>query len=218
MPMLRALRTLNNLESGALSGAALQTQLADTGRLGDLVSLLTQRGQARRLAASSTAMTAVWASNTATDAVFASATARLAVYNSDTALAQLQYTPAQVARLDGLAVATKASTNSAPVNLVANGTKLILLRRYYSDVDFDYINWTRGSSSSGAGYGVTAGAGGRTLYTGTQARGCISGTYTDNSSVPNTNDATANFVAAANGLRRDTWGVNCTLYVSYILV
>lgn len=86
MPMLRAIRTLNNLEAGTLSGAALQTLLADTGRLGDFVSLVTQRGHARRLAASSTAMTAVAASSTAMAAVIASSTAMTAVTASSTAM------------------------------------------------------------------------------------------------------------------------------------
>ena len=99
MPMLRAIRTLNNLEAGTLSGSALQTLLADTGRLGDFVSLVTQRGHARRLAASSTAMAAVIASSTALAAigadnaalaaVFASSTARVAIYDHATALATL---------------------------------------------------------------------------------------------------------------------------------
>ena len=86
MPMLRAIRTLNNLEAGTLSGSALQTLLADTGRLGDFVSLVTQRGHARRLAASSTAMTAVAASSTAMTAVIASPTATTAVAASSTAM------------------------------------------------------------------------------------------------------------------------------------
>lgn len=72
MPMLRAIRTLNNLEAGTLTGSGLQTLLADTGRLGDFVSLIAQRGFSRRMAASSTAMTAVAASSTAMTAVVAS--------------------------------------------------------------------------------------------------------------------------------------------------
>ena len=54
MPMVRAMRTLNAIEAGTLTGAQLQTLLtSDPGRLAELSQLLTLRGQTRRMAASS---------------------------------------------------------------------------------------------------------------------------------------------------------------------
>ena len=172
------------------------------------------------VAASSTAMAAVWASNVAADAVMLSTTAKLAVYNTDTALAALQAAPTQVQRQIGIGGRTTTSANSwgGAVTLVANGTKIIILRRWYSAGEYDYINWARGSVTTGAGNGPVAGSGGRTLYTSAVALGCVSGTYTSNGVSPNTNDATANFVCAANGLRRDTAGAGGMQSVIYIAV
>ena len=88
MPMIRAMRLLNAIEAGTTTGAQLQTLLAaDPGRLAELNALLGMRGQARRMAASSTAMNAVAASSTAMNAVAASSTAMNAVAASSTAMA-----------------------------------------------------------------------------------------------------------------------------------
>ena len=86
MPMVRAMRLLNAIEVGTTSGAALETLLADPGRLGEWQQLLVLRGQMRRMAASSTAMTAVAASSTAMTAAAASSTAMAAVEASSTAI------------------------------------------------------------------------------------------------------------------------------------
>ena len=216
MPMIRAMRLLNAIEAGTTTGAQLQALLtADPGRRAEFNVLLGMRGQMRRMAASSTAMTAVWASNTATDAVFASATARLAVYNSDTALAALQATPVQVQR-KVTSGATNTSTAFQSFIFVPNSTKVILLRRYYDSTESDMIDWARGSTSAAVGQGPAGG--GRNLDTGAQALGCVSGSYTSNGLMPTTNDAAANFVSAANGLQRRAWSNNNTLYVSYIVV
>ena len=246
MPMIRAMRLLNAIEAGTTTGAQLQALLtADPGRLAEFNVLLGMRGQMRRMAASSTAMTAVaasstamaavaasstamtavaasstamaavWASNTATDAVFASATARLAVYNSDTALAALQATPVQVQR-KVTSGATNPSTTSPSFIFVPNGTNVILLRRYYNGTESDMIDWARGSTSAAVGQGPAGG--GRNLDTDAQALGCVSGSYTSNGLMPTTDDATANFVSAANGLQRRSSNNGKTLYVSYIVV
>jgi len=167
------------------------------------------------VAADPTAMAAVWASDTATDTVLASATARLAIYNSDIALAALQANPVQVQR-KVTSGAVNASTASSTYTFVPNGTKVILLRRYYSKSEADLISWARGSTISGVGNGPSGG--GRNLDTGVTALGCVSGTYTSNGLSPTANDSTANFVAAANGLRRREWATGGVLYVSYILV
>ena len=237
---LKALRLENLLVAGQLTGAQLEAELSDLKKAGAWIMLMQQRSAATAVAsiavamaavaasstamaaviASSTAMAAVWASNVAADAVMLSTTAKLAVYNTDTALAALQAAPAQVQRQIGIAGRTTTSINSwsGPVTLVANGTKIIILRRWYSSGEYDYINWARGSVTTGAGNGPVAGSGGRTLYTSAAALGCVSGTYTSNGVSPNTNDATANFVCAANGLRRDTASVGGTLSVIYIAV
>jgi hypothetical protein len=170
------------------------------------------------VAASSTAMTAVWASDTATDAVIASSTAKLAVYNSDTSLAALQANPTQVQRKVNSGATLSTNAWSSAVNLVANGTKIIILRRYYTGSEYDYINWARGSSTNGTGNGPAAGSGGRTLYTSSAALGCVSGTYTSTGAAPTANNDTANFVCAANGLRRDSANSGATQYVYYIPV
>jgi len=292
--MVRAMRLLNAIEAGTLSGASLQSLLtADAGRLAELNVLLGMRGQARRMAASSTAMTAViasstamtavtasstamaavntndqavriwmlagtnqvysdfvnvaavaasstamtavaasstamaavaasstamtavWASDTASDAVLTSSTAKLAVYNSDTALAALQANPTQVQR-QVTARAVRTSTSTSAYVFVANGTKAILLRRRYNATEHDMIDWARNSTTAAVGQGPVGGS--RNLDTGAQALGCTSGTYTSNGTMPTTDDATANFVSAANGLQRRGWNTGATLYVDYILV
>ena len=82
MPMVRAMRMLNAIEAGTTSGAQLESLLADPGRLGEMQALLAMRGQVKRMASSSTAMTAVAASATAVSAMNASSTAKTALYNS----------------------------------------------------------------------------------------------------------------------------------------
>lgn len=166
-------------------------------------------------ALSSIAMTAVWASDSATDLVLASSIGRLAVYNSDVALAALQFNSTQVQRkvTSGATMATTATVNVA---LVPNGTKIILLRRFYTGAnDRDFLNWSRGSTTNGVGNGPTAGSGPRTLYqAASTAAGCAVNSYTA-SSYPSSNNSIANFVCAANGLRRDSWwasGITLTVY------
>ena len=247
MPMLRAIRMMNAVSVGTLDGAGLEALLADTGRLGEWKEMLEWKGQARRLAqnpqamaaviasstamaaviasstamaavaASSTAMAAVWPSGPASASVLTSSTAKLAVYNSDTALAALQANPTQIQRQIGISGrVTSKNTATSTYQFEANGTKCILLRRYYSSTDHDMIDWGRGMTTEAVGNGPSGG--GRNLDTGAQALGCTSGTYTSNGTMPTTNDATGNFVSAANGLKRRSWNIGATLYVYYIPV
>jgi hypothetical protein len=169
--------------------------------------------------ASSTAMDAVWASNTAADAVLTSATARSAVYESDTALARLQAAPAQIARQIGIAGRTQyASTGSQTFDFVPNGTKVILLRRWYSGNENDYLVWRRGATSTGASSGVIQPGGSRVLYSAPN-NGTVPGTYDDDGTRCNSESDHANFVAACNGLRRNNWSTgSTTLHVRYITV
>jgi hypothetical protein len=167
---------------------------------------------------SSTAMSAIWASNVAADAVLTSSTARLAVYNSDTALTALQANPTQVQRqLDIPDRTVSAVTGSSSFTFVNNGTKVILLRRYYSSSEYDYIVWGKDKTSDNSAGGLTSPTG-RNLFTSEQAVGCNSGTYNSNGIMPTTNDVTGNFVAAANGLRRSSWAYGNYLFVRYIIV
>ena len=75
MPTLRALRLLNAVESGSVVGTQLQTFLNDTGRAAEFSSLLSSRGQSRRMAGSALTMTAIAASLNAANIVFKAATA-----------------------------------------------------------------------------------------------------------------------------------------------
>ena len=145
-----------------------------------------------------------------------SSTARLAVYNSDTALAALQANPTQI-QAQITARGVLASTTAAAFVFVPNGTKLILLRRYYATAgEYDMISWARGSTTAGVGQGPSGG--GRNLDTGAAALGCASGSYASSGASPTANDASANFVSAANGLQRRSWSKGSTLYVAYITV
>lgn len=75
MPTLRALRLLNAVEAGTVVGTQLQTYLNDTGRAAEFSSLLSSRGQSRRMAGSALTMTAIAASLNAANIVFKAATA-----------------------------------------------------------------------------------------------------------------------------------------------
>ena len=109
MPMVRAMRMLNAVEAGTLTGAQLQTLLtADPGRLAELNVLLGMRGQARRMAASSTAMNAVAASSTAMAAVIASSTAMAAVAASSTAMAAVAASSTAMAAMNASDTAMNA--------------------------------------------------------------------------------------------------------------
>ncbi len=122
MPMVRAMRLLNAVEAGTTTGAQLETLLTDAtngaGRLAELNVLLGMRGQARRMAASSTAMAAVAASSTAMAAVIASSTAMAAVAASSTAMAAVNAND-QAVRIWMLAGTNQVWSNFASVAAVA---------------------------------------------------------------------------------------------------
>ena len=119
MPMVRAMRMLNAVEAGTLSGAQLEALLiADPGRLAELNVLLGMRGQTRRIVASSTAMTAVAASSTAMTAVAASSTAMTAVVASSTAMTAVDASD-QALRIWTLAGTNQVWSNFANFTAVA---------------------------------------------------------------------------------------------------
>ena len=81
MPTLRALKTLNEIESQLLDGNALEVRLTDVGHLAEFYSLLSTRSQTRRIASNTTTMAAMSLSNYAHEAILESAT----IYNTTAA-------------------------------------------------------------------------------------------------------------------------------------
>lgn len=71
MPMLRSMRLLNSIEAGITDGAALQTLLADAGRLAEFKVMLQIRAYVRRMTAAPTTMAAIFGSARASEAFFA---------------------------------------------------------------------------------------------------------------------------------------------------
>jgi hypothetical protein len=70
MSTLRAIRLLNSVEAGITNSAALQTILGDSGRLSEFSVLMSMRGQARRMAASTVTVDTFINCPIALDAVF----------------------------------------------------------------------------------------------------------------------------------------------------
>ncbi len=217
----------------SMTGAELETYLATDANLQWFTGVIQQQYTLSVIVSNATALATViasttasalifnsphtWANNTAADTLLTSSAAKLVIYNSDTILAALQANPTQIARQIGISGrCVSASTASYPFVFVPNGTKVILLRRYYSNAEFDCIDWARGSTTAAVGQGPSGG--GRNLDTNTLALGTLSGVYTSNGVMPTTNNATANFVSAANGLQRRSSWYGVTLYVIYITV
>jgi hypothetical protein len=147
MAMISAMRMLNALENGTLTGAQLQTLLANNSRRGELQVLLEIPGQVRRItannvtmtavaasstamtavAASSTAMTAVIASSVAMTAVIASSTAKMAIFNSDTALAAIATSSTALTAMRAAPqYALSAGTTGAIAGLNAAGSYIVV--------------------------------------------------------------------------------------------
>lgn len=83
MSMLRAIRTLNAIETGALNAASLEALLADAGRLSEWSVLVGLRGQVERMLASPFTMGVVCGSARAIKAFMANPRARAALYTPD---------------------------------------------------------------------------------------------------------------------------------------
>ena len=220
---LRAIETVANsstaMQAVAASSVAMQ-EVAASNMAMRAVATRTTAMQA--VAASSVAMQAVaarasakqeiWAVNLAADAVLTSEIAKNAIWESDTALTALQANPTQISRQIGISGRTQyASTNQQSFTFVAQGTRVILLRRWYSGNERDYLRWSRSNDN-------LATPSGRSLYN-EPAYGTQTGTYTSNNTYCNSETEAANLVCACNGLRRDNWhNGNTTLYVRYIPV
>lgn len=74
MSELRGIRLLNAVENGSVLGAELESFLSDSGRLAEFTVLLSQRGQAQRIANGQTTMSAIVLSMRANKAIFLQAT------------------------------------------------------------------------------------------------------------------------------------------------
>ena len=83
MPIYRALRLLNAVESGATDATALQALLADPGRASEWSALLTMPGQVRRLFGSEISVSAVFGAPRALAPLLASASATDQLYMPD---------------------------------------------------------------------------------------------------------------------------------------
>ena len=155
------------------------------------------------VAASSTAMQAVAASSTAMQAVAASTAARTVLWQSDAFLACLQANNASIQAIISANLATTKNTAASAFQFEAQGTKLILLRRYYDGAtESDYLQWDRNGSNL-PGYAQP---------------NTYDATYTRSASAPTTNNATANCVRACSGLNRASWGIGNKLTVIYLKV
>ena len=146
---------------------------------------------------------AVAASSTAMQAVAASTAARTVLWQSDAFLACLQANNASIQAIISANLATTKDTEASAFQFEAQGTKLILLRRYYDGAtESDYLQWDRNGSNL-PGYAQP---------------NTYDATYTRSASAPTTNNATANCVRACSGLNRASWGIGNKLTVIYLKV
>ena len=225
MPMVRAMRLLNAIEAGTLSGAQLDALFAsDPSRLGEFRVLLGMPGQLKRmfasittmdiLCSSATAMATICGDRTAITTLYnasgsipiitGSGIARLAIWNSDTALAAIQASNAAVTTMMAASAAVSANTSSMSHTFVPQGTKVILLRRWYGATDeYDHLRWSR-TNGDLPGYGAIAIKYGPT--------------YNSLGTGPTADNAEANNVRACNGLRREMWYASRMLSVRYLPV
>ena len=149
-------------------------------------------------------MEAVAASSVAMEAVAASTAARQALWQSDTALLALQNSPDAVQCLIDSPYAVRGETTSSSKTFEEEGTRLILLRRWYSSTsEYDYLQWDRDGENL-PGYGARAVKYGEG--------------YASIGNGPGSNNSDANNVRACSGLRRDTWSTSSTLTVYYLPV
>ena len=129
MGMINGIRTLNALCSGTMTGAQLTTYLATGSNSGSFQQLLTLRGQAKVLAESSVAMTAVIASSTAMTAVAASSTAMTAVIASSTAMTAVAASSTAMTAVAASSTAMTAviASSTAMTAVIASSTAMTAL-------------------------------------------------------------------------------------------
>ena len=89
MPLIRAIRVLNAMEAGTLSGSALDTLFSDAVRWAEFNTLLTMPGQVRRILAASTTRSALASSGVAGAQIVKSSTARSTLLSDSSFLNEL---------------------------------------------------------------------------------------------------------------------------------
>lgn len=207
----------SNTTMGVLLGSAAGLSAISASSVA-LNQMLARTSSTNLLLASTSLMTTVWANDSSTNILLGSTVNRNLVYNSDTALAALQANPAQVDRLIST-IAVNKNSNESIYTFEPMGNRVILLRRYYDDADYDQLAWGRGITFESNGYGPAASTGRQLYLTNDYAHASNSGTYTANGSYATVNNVTCNFVSPANGLKRcGSVAGGPMLYVSYIRV
>lgn len=194
-----AAKSLDAVEQASADETTIKT-LIDTPAVLD--ALLAAKQGVSVLAASSLAMRYIADTPAHIKKFCSSEKGRLALWYNDDALEALQNSSTAMESLGNLVVFK--NTSSQNYNFEKQGTKCILLRRWYSSgSENDNIQYDRKSGNL-PGYGAAA------LTYGKR--------YATTSAVPTTDSVNANNVRACNGLRRATWGTSCTMYVKYLLV
>jgi len=169
MPLLRAMRLLNGLDAGTITGAMLETKLQDKSVLAELNMVLDIRSQAKRIskssnamtavASSSTAMTAVSASSTAMTAVRGSKTALTAIWGSETALTAIRNNSTAISTLVGSPYTSYFVNNPSNLQSTMVASKSILLQHYNSSgtADYNYLRvlYANGVSQGDVSYTTT---------------------------------------------------------------
>lgn len=121
MPFVRMMRMLSAMESGQLSGAALEALLQEPGRVGELQVLIADRPLRKRLLSSSATAAALSRSSAAVAQLFANAQAVTDLMASDIALGELvKAPPGKMGLFNSSAALTTALTNSAVLTLLRN--------------------------------------------------------------------------------------------------
>lgn len=94
MPILRGLRVVNSVEAGTTNSTQLETLLGDAGRKAEFSAVVGLKGQAKRIASSSSTMNTIVGSSAATGAVVTNPNAIGEIASSPTAMTSMLSTEA----------------------------------------------------------------------------------------------------------------------------
>ena len=136
--MVRAMRMLNAVEAGTLSGAQFEDMLTDPGRLSEWNVLLGMRGQARRIVTSLTTMTAILESPLATTCLFTNPVSNAAA-ESSASLLSTAIKSADLTAVIASSTAMKlvaASSSAMPAAIASTAIKMAF---FNSDVALNAI-------------------------------------------------------------------------------
>lgn len=128
MPFVRMMRMLSAMESGQLSGAALEALLQEPGRAGELQVLIADRTLRKRILASLVTMAALSQSSAGATQLFANTQAVADLMASEAALGELLKFPAgKMGLFNSSAALTKALTNTATLAILRNAPGAVTL-------------------------------------------------------------------------------------------